>query len=372
MEMSSPPGLAMEMSSPPGLAMEMSSVLSLGDALRQSESSTASLLPTLLGSPSPEKRLCIDTSLDADSNMDFGLCTHPTTLIIRGLSTDTSRDLVKQSLDEQGFVKAYDFLHCPLDYRTRASLGEAIVNFTTTDEGLRFRDLLRDQVGTWPRGCHSVWATDWQGLATIIARFRDSSVMHNIVPDAFKPAVFHDGRRAPFPRPTEKLEAPLQLPQSVWRAWTAETKGRRNTRGRKAPRVLDSQLDVRQDRFSLELETLVPSPVQSPLPQAFSLPLTPLTSATVPLLPSQWPVMVPTSRHTFSHPANMADVEITTLNVQMNQIDCEETISVVLAPNKSQNSPSSGAPCFLPPPGLPVPISPPGLPVPICLASLSI
>jgi hypothetical protein len=114
-----------------------------------------------------------------------------------------------------------------------------MINFVTSTDAFRFRNQYHQFDGSWPEGTpprtgvlEVVWSRglDRQGLQANIDRYRNSPVMHSIVPDEFKPVLFSCGRRIPFPRPSEKLEAPTRLPRSVWKAWTAEKKGRVPTR----------------------------------------------------------------------------------------------------------------------------------------------
>ena len=41
-----------------------------------------------------------------------------------------------------------------------------------------------------------------------VERYRNSPVMHRSVPDQYKPVIFKDGVRKPFPRATKKVKAP--------------------------------------------------------------------------------------------------------------------------------------------------------------------
>lgn len=154
-----------------------------------------------------------------------------TTLIIRQVPKDVSRDQVTSALKQQGFGKDFDFLYCPLDYATQKGFGYLLVNFSSHSSAERFRKQFHGQCGDWlaPRAStlELVWAKGEgrQGLAANLERYRNSPVMHTIVPDEFKPISMHRGRRVSFPRPTERLQAPAKLPRAVWRAWTDHKKG---------------------------------------------------------------------------------------------------------------------------------------------------
>jgi len=52
-------------------------------------------------------------------------------------------------------------------------------------------------------GVTSSWCDNFQGLSAHIERFRNSPIMHETVPDEYKPAVFVNGARMMFPPPTK-------------------------------------------------------------------------------------------------------------------------------------------------------------------------
>lgn len=182
----------------------------------------------------PSPALSDDSSSELDDDMsDVGA--DPSTVIVRNLSREINRASVLQCLDENGFGGCYDFIYCPLDYCTRKGFGYVMLNFMSSADAFRFRNKFHQFDGSWPEGTPArtgvlevVWSrgVDRQGLQANIDRYRNSPVMHSIVPDDFKPVLLSCGTRIPFPRPTEKLEAPTRLPRSVWKAWTTEKKGR--------------------------------------------------------------------------------------------------------------------------------------------------
>jgi hypothetical protein len=138
---------------------------------------------------------------------------------------------VVQALREQGFGNDFDFLYCPLDYVSKKGFGYVLLNFTSPGSAARFRERFQGQPGSWLVAGHAtaldlVWAIgeNRQGLQANIDRYRNSPVMHSIVPDEFKPIVLTGGHRVAFGRPTEKLEAPSKLPRAVWKSWTAAKK----------------------------------------------------------------------------------------------------------------------------------------------------
>jgi len=190
---------------------------------------------TALPSPAPSD----DSRSEAESLSDA----QRTTLIVRQVSRAISRQRVVQALGEQGFGNDFDFLYCPLDYVSKKGFGYVLLNFASPRAAVHFRERFQGQPGSWlvadsTMALDIVWAVgdDRQGLQANIDRYRNSPVMHSIVPDEFKPIVLARGHRVAFSRPTEKLEAPSKLPRAVWKAWTAERKlGSESARKTDAP-----------------------------------------------------------------------------------------------------------------------------------------
>jgi len=135
-----------------------------------------------------------------------------TTLMLRNLPNNYSRNLVIELLNEHGFVEKFDFLYFPVDFQTGCGLGFAFVNFIAHSDACLAKNVL-DGFRKWAIPSSKVCAVGWsgndqQGLAANIERYRNSSVMHKSVPDSSKPAIFKDGVRAKFPCSTKKLWPP--------------------------------------------------------------------------------------------------------------------------------------------------------------------
>ena len=47
-----------------------------------------------------------------------------------------------------------------------------------------------------------------QGLGSNIKHYRNSPIMHKMVPDEYKPVLLANGLRRPFPKPTGELKNP--------------------------------------------------------------------------------------------------------------------------------------------------------------------
>jgi len=132
--------------------------------------------------------------------------------MMRNLPKGYTRDMLKQVLDREGYAGDYDFLYVPYDFRTSTILGFAFINLVSPEVAQRFRKEFGG-FRRWgiPTGkvCNLSWANlDQQGLETNIERYRNSSVMHKSVPEAYKPMVLVSGGPVKFPKSSKKLWPP--------------------------------------------------------------------------------------------------------------------------------------------------------------------
>jgi len=131
-----------------------------------------------------------------------------TTLMLRNLPNDYTRDMLLDLLDCQGFCGVYDFIYLPIDFNRLAGLGYAFVNCVSPATAEAMREQLQgfDQ---WcvssQKVCDVCWGDPLQGLEAHVERYRNSPVMHQSVPDEYKPAVFVNGIRSAFPSPTKRI-----------------------------------------------------------------------------------------------------------------------------------------------------------------------
>jgi len=130
--------------------------------------------------------------------------------MVRNLPNDYTRQDVVDLLDSESIQ--YDFIYVPIDWAKGANLGYAFVNLAFHDEALRIEQCLSgfsDWKVSSEKKCEIVWGKpEQQLLSRIVERFRNSPVMHPDVPEQFKPLLFSNGRRIPFPEPTRKLHHP--------------------------------------------------------------------------------------------------------------------------------------------------------------------
>jgi len=136
----------------------------------------------------------------------------PTTIMLRNLPNDYNRDLLCELLDEEGFEGRYNFVYLPMDFQRWAGFGYAFVNMIDHEAALDAWKLLSG-FSDWKvvgsnKICEVCWGAPLQGLVAHRERYRNSPVMHPDIPDHFKPALFEDGQRIPFPAPTQRIRPP--------------------------------------------------------------------------------------------------------------------------------------------------------------------
>jgi len=122
-------------------------------------------------------------------------------------------------LDTDGFSGHYDFVCVPADLQRKQGRGYAFVNFVSTADAQCFKERFTG-FDCWTvvsnKVCEVCWGDEQvQGLAAHIERYRNSNVMHDDVPDVFKPAIFANGVRAKFPPPTKRIRPPAGMRPTV-------------------------------------------------------------------------------------------------------------------------------------------------------------
>lgn len=134
-----------------------------------------------------------------------------TTVMLRNLPEGFTREMLTAMLNDQGFTNVYDFIYMPMNFRTRASFGYAFVNLVCPDDAERCHEKLEGFI-RWhvptDKICEVSWSDMHQGLAAHVERYRNSPVMHESVPDEYKPVMYSCGVRVTFPPPTKKLRVP--------------------------------------------------------------------------------------------------------------------------------------------------------------------
>lgn len=134
-----------------------------------------------------------------------------TTVMLRNLPNDYTREMLLDLLDSQGFAKCYDFVYMPIDFHRKAGLGYAFVNMVTHVSAVGVHERLM-RFDAWETPSQKVldvcWSEPSQGLEAHVERYRNSPVMHADVADKFKPLLFQDGNIITFPGPTKRIRPP--------------------------------------------------------------------------------------------------------------------------------------------------------------------
>jgi hypothetical protein len=141
-----------------------------------------------------------------------------TTVMLRNLPNNYTQAMIFDLLDAEGFAGSYDFLYLPIDFRTHSALGYAFVNLVSSEEAERLKQRFQGFT-EWSlpssKVCSAAWSQPHQGLDAHIERYRNSPLMHESVPDEYRPALFRDGVRCVFPPPTKRVKPPRQGTQRM-------------------------------------------------------------------------------------------------------------------------------------------------------------
>jgi len=134
-----------------------------------------------------------------------------TTVMLRNLPSEYSREMVLELIDSEAFAGRYDFLYLPVDFNSGVSLGYAFVDLISPADADQFVEHFTG-FARWPvpsdKVCTVSWSNQHQGLDQHVERYRNSPVMHETVPEEWKPMIFSNGQVVPFPAPTKQIKAP--------------------------------------------------------------------------------------------------------------------------------------------------------------------
>mmetsp|Transcript_49732 Transcript_49732/g.118553 ORF Transcript_49732/g.118553 Transcript_49732/m.118553 type:complete len:626 (-) Transcript_49732:87-1964(-) len=134
------------------------------------------------------------------------------TVLVKNIPKDALWPDLVQRLDELGFAAKYDFMYLPRDFTHGVGLGYALVGLTTVQAGDDLIELL-DGHTAWadPDAGGELrvsWSDPQRTLSEHVERYRNSPVMHESVPDEYKPALFVEGEHVAFPAPTKAIRPP--------------------------------------------------------------------------------------------------------------------------------------------------------------------
>mmetsp|Transcript_68084 Transcript_68084/g.129603 ORF Transcript_68084/g.129603 Transcript_68084/m.129603 type:complete len:489 (+) Transcript_68084:579-2045(+) len=167
-------------------------------------------------SPQKPRKSMKQSALRHRQSQDTGpVADSRTTLMLKDLPPNLKREHLVTLLHLKACFR-YDLIYIPRDMRKQNTpgLGYAFVNFLTSAAAKDASEKLEGfnawkQLGSFtsPKVCKVKWG-DRQGLLNNIQFYRNSSVMHDDVPDECKPALYHGEIRVPFPPPEKKIRPP--------------------------------------------------------------------------------------------------------------------------------------------------------------------
>lgn len=168
------------------------------------------------GDESANSNVCLADEVSSGTETDASHFGEPTTVMLRNLPNNYSRDMLLGLLDAQGFAGLYDFIYLPMDFSKQSNLGYAFVNLVTPQLALKLWKSMAD-FSNWSlpsaKICQVSWSQPIQGLEANIKRYQNSPVMHESVPPEYQPLLFLNSVPQAMPRPTRKLKVPFQSRQ---------------------------------------------------------------------------------------------------------------------------------------------------------------
>jgi len=135
-----------------------------------------------------------------------------TTLMIQNVPAKCTNTMMIEMLDAAGLSGKYDFVYAPTDFRTYTAFGYAFVNCPTNKHALQAMEVLAGLIcPTWSeqKAAFEVnWCEAHQGLKVHVNKYQNSPVMHPSVLEEYKPLIFKNGLRQPFPPPSKAIKEP--------------------------------------------------------------------------------------------------------------------------------------------------------------------
>lgn len=130
-----------------------------------------------------------------------------TTVAVRNIPPHFSKFELMHVLNNAGLCSRYNFVYLPIDFRSEKALGYAFVNFNDSECALDAFDKLKGAMAD-DHELGIEWSASQQGYDTLVQRYRNSPVMHSIIPAKYKPIILAYGQPVPFPPPSISLKAP--------------------------------------------------------------------------------------------------------------------------------------------------------------------
>jgi len=187
-------------------------IYSEGKACEDSSSDVSTMSPVSITSADTRRMSgCSSWADEGDVSDSDDFVPEKTTVMLRNVPYSCSRNSVVEMMEKEGFSGLFDFIYLPIDFRSKSGFGYAFINMVSNDAALKLFHRF-DGFSDWATKTQKVaevtWSEPSQGLEVHVGRYRNSPVMHDVVPDQFKPAMYKDGVRVAFPAPTKAIRAP--------------------------------------------------------------------------------------------------------------------------------------------------------------------
>jgi hypothetical protein len=147
--------------------------------------------------------------MDYNCGSDVGF----TSVMMRNIPNNYTRAMLLALLKREGFAATFDFFYLPIDLKKKSGLGYAFINFINHEVAeafcMHFSGFTR-WAATSQKICQVTWSNYIQGFAAHVERYRNSAIMHESVPEEFKPMVLKDGVQKTFPPPTKAIPEPQE------------------------------------------------------------------------------------------------------------------------------------------------------------------
>lgn len=133
-----------------------------------------------------------------------------TSIALKNLPTDLTRESLMRMLNSQGLEGLYNLVYLPFDFATGRALGYATLNMETSYVAELAAKLLKGFSG-WhgEKALDVCWNAPHQGLDELLAFYRNSRSMHASVPDEYRPVLLERGVQVAFPAPTRTIPEPF-------------------------------------------------------------------------------------------------------------------------------------------------------------------
>ena len=132
-----------------------------------------------------------------------------TSMVLRHVPNNFTRNGLLDLLELHSGLEEVNFLYLPIRHKDGFCLGYAFISFDTPEAADTFRNVFH---GMHPPGASKALVVHnnerMQSLSELVARFRDSPILHACVPDHMKPMLFDAGRPMRFPARTKHVNPP--------------------------------------------------------------------------------------------------------------------------------------------------------------------